>query len=85
MLDETLIVSIIIYCIDMNITATFINLSQVCHRELWLHSNGIRMEHTSDVVADGELIGETTYPERTEKYTVIRTMTSKIRIQQSIK
>jgi CRISPR-associated exonuclease Cas4 len=29
------------------------------------------MEHTSEVVAEGKLIGETTYPERAEKYTEI--------------
>ena len=55
----------------MNTTATFINLYHVCHRELWLHANGIRMEHTSDVVAEGKLFGETTYPESAEKYTEI--------------
>jgi CRISPR-associated exonuclease Cas4 len=53
------------------ITATYINLYHVCHRELWLHANGIRMEHTSDTVAEGKLIGETSYPERAEKYTEI--------------
>ena len=55
----------------MKITATFINLYHVCHRELWLHANGIRMEHTSDVVAEGKLIGETSYADRAEKYTEI--------------
>jgi CRISPR-associated exonuclease Cas4 len=29
------------------------------------------MEHTSETVAEGKLIGETTYPERAEKYTEI--------------
>jgi CRISPR-associated exonuclease Cas4 len=53
------------------ITATYINLYHVCHRELWLHANGIRMEHTSDTVAEGKLIGESSYPERAEKYTEI--------------
>ena len=55
----------------MQITATFINLYHVCHRELWLHANGIRMEHTSETVAEGKLIGESSYPERAEKYTEI--------------
>ncbi|SFC73550.1 CRISPR-associated exonuclease Cas4 [Parapedobacter composti] len=55
----------------MNITATHINLYHVCRRELWLHANGIRMEHTSDVVAEGKLIGELSYPERSERYTEI--------------
>jgi CRISPR-associated exonuclease Cas4 len=52
-----------------HITATHINLYHVCHRQLWLHANEIRMEHTSDVVADGKLLGETSYPQRNEKWT----------------
>lgn len=52
----------------MNINATLVNLYHVCQREMWLHANGIRMEHTSEVVADGKLIGETSYPQRAEKY-----------------
>lgn len=46
------------------ITATLINLYHVCHRELWLHAHGIRMEHTSEIVYEGKLIGETTYQGR---------------------
>jgi len=53
----------------MHINATLINLYHVCHRELWLHANGIRMEHTSDIVYEGKLIGENSYPQRSEKYT----------------
>ncbi len=55
----------------MLLTATHINYFNVCHRKLWLFANGIRMEHTSETVAEGKLIGETTYPERAEKYTEI--------------
>jgi CRISPR-associated exonuclease Cas4 len=62
----------------MIITATLINLYHICHRELWLHANGIRMEHTSDAVYEGKLIGETTYPQRPEKYTEIEIGGSKI-------
>jgi CRISPR-associated exonuclease Cas4 len=36
---------------------------------MWLHANGIRMEHTSDTVYDGKLLHETSYPQRAEKYT----------------
>jgi CRISPR-associated exonuclease Cas4 len=54
-----------------NITATLINLYHVCHRELWLHAHEIRMEHTSDLVAEGRLIGETTYDRRADKYTQV--------------
>jgi len=52
-----------------NITATLINLYHVCKRELWLHANEIRMEHTSDTVTEGKLIGENTYTDRAAKYT----------------
>ena len=62
----------------MTINATLINLYHVCKREMWLHANGIRMEHTSDTVAEGKLIGETTYPQRPEKYTEIEIDGSKI-------
>lgn len=52
----------------MQITATLINLFFVCHRQLWLHSHEIRMEHTSDVVYEGKLIHENSYPQRSERY-----------------
>src|SRR5665213_482771 len=52
----------------MNITATHINYYHICHRKLWLFSNGINMEHTSEIVADGKLLHESSYPQRAEKY-----------------
>lgn len=52
----------------MNITGTHINYYIVCRRKLWLFANGINMEHTSELVAEGKLIHETTYPQRAEKY-----------------
>jgi CRISPR-associated exonuclease Cas4 len=52
----------------MQVNATYINLYHVCKRELWLHANGIRFEHTSDIVYDGKLIHETSYPQRSERY-----------------
>lgn len=52
----------------MNITATQINLYHVCKRELWLHANGLTMEHSSDLVYEGKLIHETAYPQRPERY-----------------
>ena len=52
----------------MRITATHMNLYNVCKRELWLHANEIRFEHTSDLVYDGKLIHESTYPQRSERY-----------------
>ena len=55
----------------MNINATLINLYKVCPRECWLHANGINMEQTSDLVADGKIIEEESYLQRSEKYTQI--------------
>jgi CRISPR-associated exonuclease Cas4 len=49
-------------------TGTHFNYYQVCKRKLWLFANGIQMEHTSDVVAEGKLIHETAYPQRSERY-----------------
>lgn len=57
--------------IRMNITATHINYYFICKRKLWLFANGINMEHTSDTVAEGKLIHETSYPQRAERYTEI--------------
>lgn len=45
------------------------NLYHVCQREMWLHAHGITMEHNSDTVYEGKLIGETTYTRRSEQYT----------------
>ncbi len=51
----------------MQITATQINYYIVCQRKLWLYTNGINMEHTSDIVADGKLLHEISYPQRAER------------------
>ncbi len=53
----------------VKITATHVNYYHICHRKLWLFSYGIQMEHQSDAVKEGKLIGETSYPQRNEKYT----------------
>ena len=52
----------------MQITGTHFNYFQVCKRKLWLFSHDINMEHTSDLVYDGKLIHESTYPQRAERY-----------------
>lgn len=52
----------------MHVTGTHINYYFVCPRKLWLFGNGIQMEHTSDLVTEGKLIHETTYPQRSAKY-----------------
>lgn len=53
----------------MKITGTHIAYLHTCHRKLWLFANGIQMEHTSQIVAEGKLIAETTYLDRARKYT----------------
>jgi CRISPR-associated exonuclease Cas4 len=53
----------------MTITATHVNYYHVCERKLWLFSHAIQMEHTSELVLEGKLIGESTYPQRAERYT----------------
>lgn len=51
----------------MNINATLMNIFHICKREMWLHYHAIRMEHTSEVVYEGKLIGEDSYPFRADK------------------
>ena len=53
------------------ITATHFNYFHICQRKLWLFSNGITMEHTSELVHEGKLIGESTYPQRSDTYTEV--------------
>jgi len=52
----------------MNVTGTHFNYYLICHRKLWLFANGINMESNSDLVYEGKLIHETSYPRRSEKY-----------------
>lgn len=52
----------------MSLTGTHFNYYQVCKRKLWLFANGINMEHTSDLVYEGKLIHEESYPQRSAKY-----------------
>lgn len=52
----------------MIVTGTHFNYYQVCKRKLWLFANSINMEHTSDLVYDGKLIHENSYPQRSERY-----------------
>lgn len=62
----------------MTINATLINYYFLCHRKLWLHAHSIRMEHTSDVVYEGKLIGEESYPQRAERWTEVEVEGAKI-------
>jgi len=52
----------------MSISGTQFNYFFICHRKLWLFSNGIHMEHTSELVYEGKLIHEYSYPQRSEKF-----------------
>ena len=52
----------------MKIIATHINYYFICKRKLWLFANGINMEHSSDLVYEGKLLHETSYPQRPERY-----------------
>jgi len=59
-------------------SATLINYLQLCHRKLWLHAKHITMEHNSNTVAEGKLIGETTYQRRAKKWKELHLGKSKI-------
>ncbi len=52
----------------MQITGTHINYYFICKRKLWLFANSIQMEQTSDLVYEGKLIHESSYPQRSSKY-----------------
>ena len=52
----------------MNITGTHFNYYQLCHRKLWLFANGINMEQESDLVYEGKLVHESSYPQRISRY-----------------
>jgi CRISPR-associated exonuclease Cas4 len=51
----------------MQITGTHFNYYLLCQRKLWLFANGINMEQTSDLVYEGKLIHENSYPQRSER------------------
>ncbi|UIR57325.1 CRISPR-associated protein Cas4 [Sphingobacterium sp. SRCM116780] len=65
----------------MNIIATHINYYQICKRKLWFFTNGINMEHTSDIVYDGKLLHENSYPQRNNKHSEITLSASFERIE----
>lgn len=52
----------------MEITGTQISYYFTCYRKLWLFSNGIQMEHNSELVEMGKLIHETSYGDRPERF-----------------
>ncbi len=52
----------------MTVTGTHFNYYQLCRRKLWLFANGINMEQESDLVYEGKLVHESSYPQRITKY-----------------
>ena len=62
----------------MTPSATLITYYHLCHRKLWLHAHHITMEHNSQAVAEGKLIGETTYQRRAKKWKELTVGNSKI-------
>ena len=52
----------------MRITGTHIAYLHLCHRKLWLFANGLHMEHTSALVAEGTLIDTYSYPQRAKRW-----------------
>lgn len=52
----------------MTITGTEFNYYHLCQRKLWFFANGINMEHTSELVYEGKLIHEESYPQRSSRY-----------------
>lgn len=55
----------------MKITGTYVSYYHYCHRRLWLFANGINMEQSSHLVAEGKLIDEKSYRQRPNKFTQI--------------
>ncbi len=55
----------------MNTTGIHIAYLLTCLRKLWLFTHGIHFEQTSDLVAEGKLINEFSYSNRTRKFTEI--------------
>ena len=52
----------------MTVTGTIFNYFMVCRRKLWLFVHGITMEQESELVYEGKLIHENSYPERNPNY-----------------
>lgn len=52
----------------MIISGTILNYFMVCRRKLWLFVHGVTMEQESDLVYEGKLIHENSYPERNPNY-----------------
>jgi len=60
------------------LNASHITYYHLCHRKLWLHHKGMRMEDNSSAVAEGQLIGKTTYKRRAKKWKELSLQSLKI-------
>ncbi len=51
-------------------SGTYIAYLHLCHRKLWLHAHGMKMENASQnqYVAEGKLISETSYARRPSRW-----------------
>ena len=58
----------------LHYSGTQISYYFVCHRKLWLFSHGIKMEHTSDIVYQGKIIGEESYNRRISEINLFDTI-----------
>lgn len=47
---------------EARVGGTEVNYYFVCKKKLWLFSNGIQLEHTSDIVDSANFVHETAYP-----------------------
>ena len=48
-------------------TATLLSYLRICHRKLWLHGHGLRLENAHDNVGIGRLIQETSFSRKTKE------------------
>lgn len=62
----------------MDVTPTLLSYFVLCQRKAWLFANGLEMEQTSDLVAEGKLIGESSYKRRSGRYKELNLGNAKI-------
>lgn len=55
------------YISNLSFTGTQINYFFICKRKLWLFTNQMEMEHSSDLVSLGKLLHESTYKRKTKE------------------
>lgn len=60
------------------ISATHLNYYHICKHKLWLYAHGMGMEHTSALVAEGKVLHNTAYAQRSQKYREVLLGGSKI-------